>query len=190
MREEIRAKYRMVARSPAGYFRYPTGREGAMLLGYDSGLLAGLPDPIIDGFCGVGNPWAIAPVAPGAAILDIGCGAGFDLVVASRLIGGSGRVLGTDLTREMIERARQSIRLAGATNVEAELVEDERVPAADSTFDVVVANGVFNLSPDKPRLFAEIVRVLKPGGRLQFADIILEKPLSLEMAGSAGSWSD
>ncbi len=189
MREEIREKYRMVARSPAGCFNYPTGREGAMALGYDTGLLASLPDALIEGFCGVGNPWSIAPVAPGVAILDIGCGVGFDLIVASRLTGDRGLVLGTDLTAEMVDRAQQSIRLAGAANVDAVLVDDEGIPAADGTFDVVVANGVFNLSPDKPRLFAEIVRVLKPEGRLQFADILLEKPLPPELSGSAGSWS-
>jgi SAM-dependent methyltransferase len=189
VREEIRDKYRLVARSTAGCFRYPTGREGIVLLGYDTGLLAGLPDTVVEGFCGVGNPWSIAPVAAGAAILDIGCGTGFDLIVASRLTGNRGRVMGIDLTAEMIDRAQQSIRLAGAANVETVMVEDERIPAADATFDVVVSNGVINLSPDKPGLFAEIVRVLKPGGRLQFADIIQEKPLPPELAGSAGSWS-
>lgn len=189
VREEIREKYRMVARSTAGCFRYPTGREGALILGYDAGLVASQPDAVMDGFCGVGNPWSIAPVAPGAAILDIGCGAGFDLIVASHLAGDRGRVLGTDLTGEMIDRAQQAIRLAGAVNTEAVLVEDERIPSADATFDVVVSNGVFNLSPDKPRFFAEVVRVLKPGGRLQFADIILERPLPPGLAGSVESWS-
>lgn len=189
MRTGIRQKYRSVVISAKGFFRYPTGREGALQLGYDTELVASLPDSVLRGFCGVGNPFSIAPIAPGATILDIGCGTGFDLIVAARLTGTLGRVHGVDLTREMISRAQTNILLTGTKNAEVTAVDDERIPHADGAFDVVISNGVINLSPDKPRLFAEIFRVLKPAGRLQFADIILEKSLPPELTGNVASWS-
>jgi arsenite methyltransferase len=170
-------------------FSYPTGRQGALLLGYDRDLLFSLPDAVLESFCGVGNPLAIAPVRPGAAILDIGCGAGFDLLVAARISGPGGIVCGVDLTPEMVERARANILLAGEENIEVRETADDRLPFADDLFDLVISNGVINLSPDKPGLFAEILRVLKTGGKLQFADIVLEKDLPPHLDRSVESWS-
>lgn len=189
VRSAIRRKYQTVARSAAGMFAYPTGRQGALLLGYDRDLLSSLPDALLESFCGVGNPLAIAPVRAGAAILDIGCGGGFDLLVAARITGPKGIVRGVDLTPEMVERARANILIAGGENIEVREIEDDRLPFADELFDLVIANGVINLSPDKPGLFAEIFRVLKAGGRLQFADIVLEKALPPNLDRSVESWS-
>jgi ubiquinone/menaquinone biosynthesis C-methylase UbiE len=144
---------------------------------------------LLDSFCGVGNPFSIETIKPGDWVLDIGNGAGFDLIIASGLVGESGKVCGIDLTEEMVERARENVTLAGVSNVEIHHVEEEEIPYGDRTFDVVISNGVINLSPCKELLFQETLRVLKPGGRLQFADIILKKELPDSLANSPDAWS-
>ncbi|KJR98854.1 MAG: hypothetical protein VR65_18785 [Desulfobulbaceae bacterium BRH_c16a] len=189
IRSAIRKKYAAVSSSAAGYFKYAIGREGAQKLGYAPELLDNTPDTLLDSFCGVGNPFAVSPIKKGSIVLDIGCGAGFDLVVASRLTGETGRVYGVDLTPEMVARAQANLAAIAVDNIEVIHVSSESLPFADNTFDVVLSNGVINLSPDKPQLFAEIHRVLHPGGRLQFADIILEKMLPPQLAGDVESWS-
>ena len=188
IREAIKEKYRAVARSEKGYFRYPVGREGAQALGYEAAVLDTLPDSILDSFCGVGNPLSLKPLEKGSAVLDVGCGVGIDVYVASRLIGKKGRVCGVDLTEDMVRRARKNMKKIGVENAEIEVVASERLPYPDAVFDVAISNGVINLSPNKPRLFGEIYRVLKPGGRLQFADIIREAD-SPSSAVDARSWS-
>ena len=189
IRTAVKDKYGRVAQSAAGLFGYPTGREGARNLGYDAGLLDRMSDDLLDSFCGVGNPFAIAPIDAGSAVLDIGCGAGLDLLVAMDIVGQSGRVCGIDLSAEMIDRARRNLRAMGRESVEAVVVEDEELPYDDGSFDVVISNGVINLSPRKGRLFAEVHRVLRPGGRLQFADIVLDGTLPPGQAGSVEAWS-
>jgi arsenite methyltransferase len=188
IRAAIKKKYRSVSRSAKGYFKYPVGRIGAEALGYDAGILDTLPDEFLDSFCGVGNPFAIEPIDEGSAVLDVGCGTGLDLYVASRLVGEAGRVCGVDLSEEMARRARRSLQELQVKNSEIHLVSSERLPFSDGMFDVVISNGVVNLSPDKPGLFGEIHRVLKPGGRLQFADIILEAD-SPPPAADVDTWS-
>lgn len=143
----------------------------------------------MNSFCGVGNPFAVSPIKEGSVVLDIGCGAGFDLIVASRLTGDTGRVYGVDLTPEMVARAQANLAALGIKNAEVILISSEQLPFPDNSVDVVISNGVINLSPDKPRLFAEIYRVLKLGGRLQFADIILERELPPQLAAGVESWS-
>jgi len=152
------------------------------------GILETIPDEFLDGFCGVGNPFAIETIAEGSSVLDVGCGVGIDLYVTSRLVGESARVCGVDLTEEMVERAQKNLRNLQVKNVDVHLVASERLPFSDGVFDVVISNGVINLSPYKAMLFDEIYRVLKSGGRLQFADIILEEGASLP-AVDADSWS-
>lgn len=144
---------------------------------------------LLNSFCGVGNPFAIAPISPGNQVLDIGCGAGFDLLVASNLVGGEGNVCGIDLTEAMVDLASRNMALASATNVEIRHVDGEMIPYPDQTFDVAISNGAINLSPCKSTLFREIFRILKPGGRLQFADIILQKKLPESLASSPEAWS-
>ncbi len=122
-------------------------------------------------------------------MLDFGCGAGFDMFVASKLAGESGLICGIDLTENMVVRARENLALAGITNYEIKIVDSETIPYDDRFFDVVISNGVINLSPRKETSFAEIYRVLKPGGRLQFADVVLESELPTSLAGSAEAWS-
>lgn len=189
IRESVRRKYLEVARSAEGKFKYTTGRAGALGLGYDPALLEDMPEELLESFCGVGNPFVLGPVNAGDAVLDVGCGAGFDLVVAARLAGPGGRVCGIDLTPEMVEKARRNLGLAGV-NGEVKVAPSEAIPYEDAAFDVVTSNGVLNLSPEKEKSFREIHRVLRPGGRLQFADIVLKEELPEKVANSLDAWSD
>jgi len=189
IREAIKNKYQGVSTSAEGMFRYVTGRAGALQLGYDESLIADIPERLMTGFCGVGNPFGIMDITPGSCLLDIGCGTGFDLIIARRIVGDAGRVVGIDLTAEMLERAGRNFAELGIDDIETRLVESEEIPYNANTFDVVISNGVINLSPLKLDLFKEIFRVLRPEGRLQFADIILDKELPPMLANSVESWA-
>jgi SAM-dependent methyltransferase len=190
IQEAVRKKYAEVSCTAAGKFKYPTGKEGALNLGYDLSVIAAVPDDLLKSFCGVGNPFTLGPIHSGEVILDIGCGAGFDLINAGLLVGPAGKVCGIDLTQEMLEKARKTIRHAGLTNSEVILAGSDNIPYSDSTFDVVISNGVLNLSPLKEKSFQEIHRVLKQGGRFQFADIVLKEDLPDNVAGSLKAWSE
>jgi ubiquinone/menaquinone biosynthesis C-methylase UbiE len=137
----------------------------------------------------VGNPFSLGAILPGSAVLDYGCGTGFDLYVASRVVGENGRFCGLDLTEAMAQRARENLALAGVKKFEIKTVDSDAIPYDDCSFDVVISNGVINLSPCKQIVFKEIHRVLKPGGKLQFADVILENELPASLAGSSEAWS-
>lgn len=189
IRDAIRTRYAGVASSAVGKFRYPTGREGALALGYDPALVETAPAGALESFCGVGNPFSLGTVHPGARVLDFGCGAGFDLFVAGRLTGAAGQLFGVDLTADMVEQARHNLALAGLANFTVSLVASEELPHPDIYFDLVISNGVINLSPCKQACFQEMYRVLKPGGALWFADVLLDGELPVAMAGSAESWS-
>lgn len=190
IQDAIRTKYVQVARSTEGKFRYPTGREGAIVLGYDLSLVADLPGEVVELFCGVGNPFALGSITAGEAVLDVGCGAGFDLILASRLVGPAGMLRGIDLSPEMVARAQQNVTHAGLSADKVVCASSEKIPYDDGTFDVVISNGVLNLSPLKEQTFREIHRVLKPNGRLQFADMVLREDLPPEVACSLEAWSD
>jgi SAM-dependent methyltransferase len=189
IRRAIREKYAEVAISALGKFSYPTGKTGAATLGYDVNSIRQAHPNLLESFCGVGNPFSLGEISPGATVLDFGCGAGFDLYVASRLVGKSGLVCGVDLTREMVDRAMENLAGAGVTNYELKQIDTEEIPYPENFFDVVISNGAINLSPFKLACFREIHRILKPGGRLQFADVVLEKDLPAEMKGSLDAWS-
>lgn len=189
IRTAIKKKYSAVSSSATGYFKYPVGKAGAILLGYDTKVLGEIPAEMLDSFCGVGNPFTIDRVEEGSTVLDIGCGAGFDLLIASQLVGPNGKIFGVDLTKEMLDRAHANLDSMAIKNYELHHISSEKLPFPDTIFDVVISNGVINLSPDKPSIFEEIYRVLKNGGRLQFADIILEKQLPPHLAASVESWS-
>ncbi|MCB2183284.1 MAG: methyltransferase domain-containing protein [Desulfobulbaceae bacterium] len=137
----------------------------------------------------MGNPFSIEDIKQGSTLLDIGCGAGFDLFIASKLTGPGGQVYGIDLTQEMIDRAQKNIKKLDTTNITIKHVDSEKIPFKDNMFDVVISNGVINLSPCKQDLFQEIKRVLKPGGRLQFADIVAENELPSNLTGSLEAWA-
>jgi SAM-dependent methyltransferase len=189
IRIAIRDKYAEVSVSAEGKFQYPTGRDGAIALGYDPAVLDSAHTRFFESSCGVGNPFSLGNIGYGATVLDFGCGAGFDLFAASRLVGEGGKVCGIDLTEDMVVRARENLALAGLTNFEIKKVDSETIPYDEHSFDVVISNGVINLSPRKESSFAEIYRVLKPGGVLQFADVVLENDLPASLTGSAEAWS-
>jgi SAM-dependent methyltransferase len=186
IREAVRKRYADVAGSTAGRFAYETGRTGALALGYDKALLDTISDHVLSAFCGVGNPFALGPVRPGEALLDVGCGAGVDLLVAAQLVGPRGRLCGVDITPEMVEKARANL----GSRADIALGMAEAIPFADGSFDVVISNGVLNLSPLKEQSYREIFRVLRAGGRLQFADIVLKGDLAPEVASNLDAWSD
>ncbi len=158
-------------------------------MGYDTAVIEAAPEQFFESSCGIGNPFSLGMIKPGSALLDFGCGAGFDLFVAGRLVGEKGRVFGIDLTEEMVQKARENLTLAGVVNFEVRKVDSDIIPYDGISFDVVISNGVINLSPDKGIAFKEIYRVLKPKGKLCFADVVLEGELPADLAGSAEAWS-
>ncbi|MGH2418591.1 MAG: methyltransferase domain-containing protein [Candidatus Limnocylindria bacterium] len=176
LRAAIRAEYEAVASEPSRGFHFHTGRPLAILLGYPVDLLAGIAEDAIASMAGTGNPLALGPVAAGERVVDCGSGAGVDSLVAGRLVGEHGRVIGVDMTPAMVEKAQSAA--AGVANVEFREGYLEALPIDDGWADLVISNGVLNLVPDKPAALAEMRRVLRPGGRLQIADIVLGRPVS------------
>jgi SAM-dependent methyltransferase len=170
IQEGITEKYRKVADIPEGSFRYLTGRVGLERQNYDPDVLRVLPEEILATYCGVGNPFSLGRILKGESVLDVGCGTGVDSLVAAAMVGPEGKVVGIDLTPEMVERARQNLRATPFENVSYEEASAEDLPFADESFDVVISNGVFNLVPDKVKALRETFRVLKPEGRLMVAD--------------------
>ncbi len=171
LRAEVRQKYKEVAVDPHGEFHFHTGRPLAARLGYDQSMVDALPDIAVESFAGVANPFSITELAGGERVVDIGSGAGFDSFIAAGLVGSSGQVIGVDMTDEMLEKSRATSAELGTIQIEFREGLAEQLPVPDGWADVVISNGVFNLCADKQAVFVEIMRVLRPGGRLQFADI-------------------
>lgn len=190
IQDAVREKYAAVSMSAAGKFNYPTGRDGATQHGYDPAVVRSMPDDLIESFCGVGNPFRLGAIGSGETILDVGCGAGFDLIVASTLVGRDGKVCGIDLTPEMVERAKSNLNRHGVRNYDIQVAGAESIPYPDDTFDVVISNGVLNLSPLKEKCFREIHRVLRHDGRLQFADVVLKEDCGGAMCSTLEAWSN
>ena len=190
LRRSVIDRFRKVALDPADEQKFPIGPESAKRLGYAAAEIDSLPASVTESFCGVGDPFSPGQPQPGRTVLDLGCGAGFGTLLASRRVGPSGRAIGVDMTPEMIAKARRNVDRLGLSNVELVLGAAERLPLPDASVDLVISNGVFNLCTDKPRALAEVFRVLKPGGRLQMADILLETHVTPEEVASKGSWSD
>lgn len=190
IRDKVRRRFVTVALDPQAPQRHPTGPDSAKRLGYDPAEIDALPASVTESFAGVGNPLALGDLRPGEAVLDLGCGAGLDSVLAARRVGPTGRVVGVDATAEMVAKARTGAAAAGVANAAFHHGEAERLPVADGTVDVVISNGVFNLCLDKPKVLAEVYRVLKPGGRLQMADILLGDDVPECEVERKGAWSD
>ena len=190
LRVEVKAKYRAVAVDPHGSYHFHTGRPLARRLGYDEAATAALPDSAVAAFAGVGNPFSLGAVKPGERVVDLGSGGGFDCFIAARQVGPQGRVVGIDMTEEMLGRSRAAAAALQLRNVEFRRGAIEDMPIDDGWADVVISNGVINLCADKRRVFTEIMRVLKPGGRLQFADIATGKPVPEAALRNIELWTD
>jgi arsenite methyltransferase len=185
----IQEKYAKVAAEGAGCcFKYPTGKEGMRLQGYPAHLIEEFPDEVLADFCGVGNPFSLGPLYPGEAVLDIGCGAGVDTLVAAHLVGPGGRVVGIDVTFAMLERAQAHLARLGWPQVSFQEADAEALPFPDAEFDAIISNGVFNLTTNKAQALAEAHRVLKPGGRLLLADMILVAALPQDRQDQIANW--
>ena len=191
LRSQIIATYDRVAREPRAHYHFHRGPSYAHdFLGYDADELAALPASATARFAGVGNPLAIGDIAPGSVVLDHACGAGMDLLLAARRVGPTGRAIGVDMTPAMVEHATEAARAAGLAGVvEVHQGIYESLPVANASVDVVISNGVLNLAPDKPAVLDEIHRVLKPGGRLFLADVVVQRELTLDARSDPELWA-
>ncbi|MGB6409964.1 MAG: methyltransferase domain-containing protein [Candidatus Deferrimicrobiaceae bacterium] len=190
LREQVKEKYRAVAVNPHGSFHFHTGCAQAARLGYDERLIASFPDSAVESFVGVANPFTLRSLSEGERVVDLGSGGGFDSFVAATQVGPKGHVIGVDMTEEMLARARRAAGESGLKHVEFRegLIED--LPVETGWADVVISNGVINLCADKRLIFAEIQRVLRPGGNLQFADIANGKPVPESAIRNIDLWTD
>jgi len=189
LREEVKSKYREVAVDPHGKHHFHTGRYLAKHLGYDADFVGSLPDVAVESFAGVGNPFSLRPLTKGEHVVDVGSGAGFDSFVAAHQVGPSGKVVGVDMTEEMLAKSRATLGKLGLGHVEFREGLAEQMPIEDGWADVVISNGVINLCADKRATFAEIYRILRPGGRLQFADIANGKPVPESAIRNIDLWT-
>ena len=188
LRDQVREKYRTVASAPGGPYHFHTGRPLAAKLGYDAATTAALPDRAVESFAGVANPFSLRTLERGERVVDVGSGAGFDSFIAAGQVGADGRVVGVDMTAEMLQKSRETAQVLGLA-VEFREGLAEALPVEDGWADVVISNGVINLCPDKKTVLAEIRRVLRPGGRLQFADIANGRPVPVEALRDIDLWT-
>ena len=190
LRKEVQSIYSRVADAPHGEFHFHRGPAyAARMLGYDTADLAALPADVTSSFAGVANPHAIAPLPKGATVVDIGCGAGMDLLLAARHVGPNGRAIGVDMTEAMRQRAAAGAAQCELHHVDVRAGDATSLPLDTASVDIVISNGVLNLVPEKERAVAEIARILKPGGRVQVGDIIIGEVLDDEALADIDLWT-
>ncbi len=189
LREEVKKKYRDVATDPHATYHFHTGRPLAKRLGYDESVVDPMPDAAVESFAGVANPFSLRTLAKGERVVDIGSGGGFDCFIAAEQVGPEGRVVGIDMTEEMLEKSRATAQQMDLDYVEFREGIIETMPVEDGWADAVISNGVINLCADKKHVFSEIMRVLKPGGYLQYADIANGKPVPEEAIRNIDLWT-
>jgi arsenite methyltransferase len=186
----VQQMYAEVATDPSKQYHFPTGRDACLFVGYPQGWLEGLPTAALESFAGVGFPFRADAIRAGDRVLDVGSGSGTDVLTAARLAGPEGRIFALDMTPAMLDKLRRTVALAGAANVEVVEGNAEAIPLPDGSVDVVTTNGVLNLVPDKPKAVAEIFRVLRPGGRVQIADIMLSRPVGPKARTDPNLWAE
>jgi arsenite methyltransferase len=189
LRQQVQSKYIEVATEPEKGFHFHTGWPLAEMLGYDRSEVDALPDFVVDSFAGTGNPFSVGQLPPGAEVLDLGCGAGFDTLLAARQVGPKGRVTGVDMTEAMLDKARLGASHLGLENVTLLRGFIEDIPVESESIDVVISNGVLNLCPDKLAVMREVHRVLRPGGRIQIADITVHKAVPQSAKDDVDLWT-
>lgn len=189
LRNQVREKYREVAVEPHRAFHFHTGRPLAVRLGYEPDGVDALPDRAVESFAGVGNPFSLRALQPGERVVDVGSGAGFDSFIAAGHVGPTGEVIGIDMTPEMLAKSRGTTEMLGLDHVTFREGFAEAIPVEDRWADVVISNGVINLCADKRAVFDEILRVLKPGGWLQFADIANGRPVPPDARADVDLWT-
>ena len=189
LRDEIRKTYTDVSTDQGKDYIFPTGRTWAQELSYPEPELSRVPDATVESFAGVANHWALGRIEPGEVVLDLGCGAGTDLLIAAQMTGPQGRVIGIDMTASMLGRVRESAEAMSVDNVELHESLIEELPLGDASVDVVISNGVIDLVPDKDAVLDEIDRVLRPGGRLQIADVIIHEEVSEDARKRIDLWT-
>lgn len=189
LRTAIKKEYEAVACEPHRGYHFHTGRRLASILGYKDEWLEGVPEGSIESFAGTGNPFSLGRLEPGERVVDVGSGAGIDSLIAAGMVGPDGRVIGVDMTQAMLDKAASGAREAGLGNVEFRLGFGEDLPVEDAWADVIISNGVLNLMPDKRSALSEMARVLKPAGRLQIGDILVQKPVSQEAKQRIDLWT-
>jgi len=190
IKRQIQQRFASVAQSPEDERVFPVGPDSAKQFGYDADEIDSLPVEVTESFSGVGNPLSLGDFAPGQTVLGLGCGAGLDSILAARRVRPTGIVVGIDMTTEMLDKAKRNAVAAGVGNTGFHLGEADDLPVDDETVDVVITNGVFNLCLDKPKVLAELHRVLRPCGRLHMADILLHDDVTQEEVADKGTWSD
>jgi arsenite methyltransferase len=188
IREGVRQAYSMAAENPQAKHPFPLGRQFAESVGYWPDILAGIPAAAVDAFTGVSNVAVFANVPPGATVLDLGCGAGLDSLIAARQVGPTGKVIGVDFSEAMLRHARQAAITAGIDNVDFHQADAENLCLDDASIDVALVNGIFNLNPARDLLFRELARVVRPGGEVYAAELILREPLLLEPQADETNW--
>lgn len=186
--EAVKLKYNEVATNPYGMFNFPVGKAFALKVGYPADVLKKLPLSLVESFTGANNPQPFVNLTEGEVVLDLGCGAGLDLYFYAKAVGASGKVLGLDLSLDMVTKARLNMEKVGLQNVEVICGPAHEIPLEDSSVDIVTSNGIYNLSPDKEKVMLEVIRVLKPGGRTAFSEIILKEQLPEEIRKNVNDW--
>ena len=189
LRRAIAAKYAEVATNPEGGFHFHTGRPLALMLGYPAEVIDRLPPATVASFAGTGNPFMFGALQAGEHVVDVGCGAGLDTLIAAQQVGPTGRVVAVDMTSGMRVKTELGARELGLSNVEVREGFAEALPVNDHTADVIISNGVVNLCPDKRAVFREMRRVLKPGGRIQIGDILVHKEVPQDAKDDIALWS-